>query len=253
MRRPTKILSKSQTFHGPAREIEFDANLTLKPEDRELAKRILDGLKDEQTRLDELHPGQGAGVGLAANQIIGEQQPPNMYVVHIRPERAAREKCAATLPSLFINTKFQALRETIELKPEGCLSLQGLQQLTVPRYTRIRITGFRLCNTETWQAEACEIVVDGFLARVHQHEQGHCCGEEYLHCLHYDAKELSVIQDWLEKNRGTKPEAGTQILPSLICTGDDFDYDGLATWLRLYQQGLTLEASSSKAVAPNAR
>ncbi len=55
---------------------------------------------------------------------------------------------------------------------EGCLSVPGLRGL-VPRFTQIRYTGFDPYG------EPIERVVDGFHARVVQHECDHLLGKLY--------------------------------------------------------------------------
>ena len=72
-----------------------------------------------------------------------------------------------------INPTFEALSESIEKDWEGCLSIPSIRAL-VPRYKEIKIsytdvTGNKI-NTK----------LEGFVARVFQHEFDHLEGKVYL-------------------------------------------------------------------------
>ena len=72
-----------------------------------------------------------------------------------------------------INPTFQALSDTTEKDWEGCLSIPGIRAL-VPRYKDIHIT----YNNE--QGTLVEAKLEGFVARVFQHEFDHLEGKVYL-------------------------------------------------------------------------
>ena len=119
-----KIVSKSAESLKPTRTVTdvFDEKIQFAIQD------LLDTMAAEQARLDALYPGKGKGVGLASNQIeypaerYGEDfQIPNIYVLSIRPPRAAEEGCESIPPSVFINTSMTPLSDKI-YRPEGCLS-----------------------------------------------------------------------------------------------------------------------------------
>ena len=111
---------------------------------------------------------EAGGVGLAAPQIgVGLQ------VVVFGFERSERYPDAAAVPrTVLINPCITPLGDEEEDGWEGCLSVPGLRGV-VPRYTSIRYTG---CN-ET--GAVIDRSVDGFHARVVQHECDHLTGHLY--------------------------------------------------------------------------
>jgi peptide deformylase len=109
------------------------------------------------------------GVGLAAPQIgVGLQ------VVIFGFERSERYPDAAPVPTtILVNPVITPLGdEDREEDWEGCLSVPGLRGM-VPRATRIRYTGLRRAG------EPIDRAVEGFHARVVQHECDHLTGMLY--------------------------------------------------------------------------
>lgn len=108
------------------------------------------------------------GVGLAAPQIgVGLQ------LVIMGFERSERYPDAEPVPqTILLNPVITPLSDDMEDGWEGCLSVPGMRGL-VPRHTRIRYTGF------TPQGEPIDRTVDGFHARVVQHECDHLFGVLY--------------------------------------------------------------------------
>lgn len=108
------------------------------------------------------------GVGLAAPQIgVGLQ------LVIMGFERSERYPDAEPVPqTILLNPVITPLSDNMEDGWEGCLSVPGMRGL-VPRYTHIRYTGF------TPQGEPIDRTVDGFHARVVQHECDHLFGVLY--------------------------------------------------------------------------
>ena len=108
------------------------------------------------------------GVGLAAPQIgVGLQ------VVIFGFERSERYPDAAPVPrTILVNPVITPLTEDREEGWEGCLSVPGLRGM-VPRATRIHYAGF------TPAGEPIERFVEGFHARVVQHECDHLDGMLY--------------------------------------------------------------------------
>ena len=109
------------------------------------------------------------GVGIAAPQINESKQ---VIIIASRP--SARYPNAPLMePTVMINPTFEALSESIEKDWEGCLSIPAIRAL-VPRYKEIKIsytdvTGNKI-NTK----------LEGFVARVFQHEFDHLEGKVYL-------------------------------------------------------------------------
>ncbi len=108
------------------------------------------------------------GVGLAATQ-IGEAS----RVVVFGMESSARYPDAPAVPrTVLVNPVIEPLDEEMEEAWEGCLSVPGLRGL-VPRHRRIRYRG------STPAGERIDREVEGFHARVVQHECDHLDGVLY--------------------------------------------------------------------------
>ena len=113
------------------------------------------------------------GVGLAAPQIgVGLQ------VVIFGFDKSERYPDAPPVPqTILINPVITPIGDEEELGWEGCLSVPGLRG-EVPRYRRIRYQGFDETGKEM------DRTVDGFHARVVQHECDHLIGKLYPMRMH---------------------------------------------------------------------
>jgi peptide deformylase len=111
---------------------------------------------------------EAGGVGLAAPQIgVGLQ------VVVFGFERSERYPGAEAVPcTVLINPRIAPQGDDEEEGWEGCLSVPGLRGM-VPRHTRIRYTGYDQAGMPIDRS------VDGFHARVVQHECDHLSGRLY--------------------------------------------------------------------------
>jgi peptide deformylase len=108
------------------------------------------------------------GAGLAAPQIGVLQR-----VVIFGGGQTSRYPDADAVPyTVLINPKLKALRGGREEDWEGCLSVPGMRGL-VPRFRRLRYRG-----SDEW-GRAIDRTVDGFHARVVQHEVDHLDGVLY--------------------------------------------------------------------------
>ena len=109
-----------------------------------------------------------SGAGLAAPQIgVGLQ------VVIFGVERNTRYPQAEEVPdTVLINPVLTPLSDELEEDWEGCLSVPGLRGM-VPRYARLRYQGF------DEKGNVIDRSVDGFHARVVQHECDHLAGILY--------------------------------------------------------------------------
>ena len=108
------------------------------------------------------------GAGLAAPQ-IGV----NLQLVIFGFKQNVRYPAALPVPeTVLINPVITPLSDAIEENWEGCLSVPGMRGV-VPRYQRIRYTGF------DQHGAAISREVDGFHARVVQHECDHLIGVLY--------------------------------------------------------------------------
>ncbi len=108
------------------------------------------------------------GAGLAAPQ-IGVSKRVVVFGVKRNPRYPEAEEVPMTI---LINPEIEPLAEDMEDGWEGCLSVPGMSGL-VSRYQRVRYRGFDL------KGKAIEREVDGFHARVVQHECDHLDGILY--------------------------------------------------------------------------
>ena len=108
------------------------------------------------------------GAGLAAPQIGVDLQ-----LVIFGFQRNERYPDAPPVPmTVLINPQITPIGDAMVDGWEGCLSVPGLRG-EVPRFARIRYTGFDL------QGRPVDRKVDGFHARVVQHECDHLIGRLY--------------------------------------------------------------------------
>ncbi|MGZ8096055.1 MAG: peptide deformylase [Methylosarcina sp.] len=109
------------------------------------------------------------GVGLAAPQIGISKR---IIIVASRPT-PRYPHAPAMEPVAMINPGYRALSKTTEKGWEGCLSIPGIRAL-VPRYTEISI------HYTDEQGSPVESNLNGFVARIFQHEVDHLDGMVYL-------------------------------------------------------------------------
>jgi peptide deformylase len=115
---------------------------------------------------DTMHHANGAG--LAAPQ-IGE----SLRLVIFGFERNERYPDApAVPPTVLVNPVLAPIGQEQEEGWEGCLSVPGMRGL-VPRFARLRYQGFDV------RGNVIDRTVDGFHARVVQHEVDHLDGILY--------------------------------------------------------------------------
>lgn len=123
-----------------------------------------------QTLLQDMHDTMASlnGAGLAAPQ-IGISLQVVIFGVDYNP----RYPDAETVPyTILINPKITPLSKKIEEDWEGCLSVPGMRG-KVPRYTKIRYQGV------DQHGNPIDRSVEGFHARVVQHECDHLIGILY--------------------------------------------------------------------------
>ncbi len=117
--------------------------------------------------LDTMHAANGAG--LAAPQIGVDLQ----LVIFGTDERNPRYPDAPVVPrTVLINPQITPVGDVEEEDWEGCLSVPGLRAI-VPRWAHIRYTGF------DQYGDPIDRSVEGFHARVVQHECDHLMGKLY--------------------------------------------------------------------------
>ena len=135
---------------------------------------------------------EAEGVGLAANQV---DLPLRMFVANPSGERGDGEELVLLNPEL-------QMPKGNETGQEGCLSLPGLYG-QVKRPKAIRLSAFDL------KGNPIERVVDGFLARVLQHENDHLDGVMFFDRMSEESKrELDDALLELETVHQSKQAAG---------------------------------------------
>jgi len=110
-----------------------------------------------------------AGVGLAAPQIGVSRR---VIIVASKPT-ARYPKAPLMEPTIMLNPAFKPLSDVQEKDWEGCLSVPGIRAL-VPRFREIMI------DYTDERGDSVETRLDGFVARVFQHEFDHLEGKVYL-------------------------------------------------------------------------
>lgn len=109
------------------------------------------------------------GVGIAAPQISASWR---IMIIASRPSE--RYPHAPEMqPTLMINPAFEPQGEQQEKDWEGCLSIPGIRA-KVPRFSKIKVA---YTNTV---GEVISQTLEGFVARVFQHEYDHLEGRVYL-------------------------------------------------------------------------
>jgi peptide deformylase len=128
------------------------------------------GTAELQALVDDMFDTMRAlsGAGLAAPQ-IGVDQRVVIFGFTSNPRYPAAEAVPETI---LINPQLEPIGDEIEEAWEGCLSVPGLRGV-VPRFARLRYRGFDL------QGRPIDRTVDGFHARVVQHECDHLDGILY--------------------------------------------------------------------------
>ncbi|MEQ1637069.1 MAG: peptide deformylase [Methylococcales bacterium] len=126
---------------------------------------------------------ESGGVGLAAPQIYESVR---MIIVASRP--TPRYPNAPDMPAtIMINPEFTKLSEAMEKGWEGCLSIPGIRAL-IPRYQNIGITYTDITGL-TQQTE-----IQGFVARIFQHELDHLDGLVYLDRVEHNRDIISETE-----------------------------------------------------------
>ncbi len=126
------------------------------------------------------------GAGLAAPQVHVSHQ-----IVAMEVNKNPRYPEAPTIPlTIYINPEITPLTEDMDEDWEGCLSVPGLRG-RVPRYTAIRLRAYDR------QGKRVELVVEGFHARVIQHECDHLQGKVFLDRMR-DMSSLTFIEEFVK-------------------------------------------------------
>jgi len=151
------------------------------PPDQILAPAIQQFIDD---MIETMHEYDGAG--LAAPQVHVSKQ---IVIMEVEPN--PRRPNAPSIPlTVYINPEIIPLTDEMEEDWEGCLSVPGLRG-RVPRYTKIRLRAYDR------QANRIDIAVQGFHARVIQHECDHVQGKVYLDRMR-SMESLTFVEEWMK-------------------------------------------------------
>ncbi len=204
-------------------------------------------LQKMQADQDRMNPGRGGGVAIAANQLLYPYKPtsatdltpkpgfyplnyipPNIYLIHIRAERALASECDPCPPTFFINPILIPLDKTepMTYSGEACPSLDGFHGYHVPRYNRIQV--YAQNTRGEWQCHE----FSGFTSRVHQHEMDFSKNTEYLFRLSFSDAEMQQLKNWLanpilEKNHWV-------VSDKLQCASSHPDITALKEWVQAH-------------------
>lgn len=126
------------------------------------------------------------GSGLAAPQVHVAER---VVIFKVAAERSTgRPLDFAQEMTAIVNPVIEPISDEKELDWEGCLSVPGLRG-AVPRYRRIRYRG------TSPEGELIDRTVEGFHARVVQHECDHLEGILYLQRM-TDHRLIAFLEEW---------------------------------------------------------
>lgn len=110
------------------------------------------------------------GVGLAGPQV---HLPLRIFVFEVQEGVAKRRGVAKVGAGVFFNATYEPVGEAKITDWEGCLSVPFLGG-EVPRYKKLRLKGIDV------NGAPASVEIDGFTARIFQHEVDHTDGHVYL-------------------------------------------------------------------------
>ena len=154
------ILKVSRLGHPVLRQVASDVDVAR------IRKGSFRSLIEDM--FETMHAYQG--VGLAAPQV---HLPIRLFVYELPGDIAARRNAEPLEPGVVFNAKYEAIGGDRIVDWEGCLSVPFLSG-DCPRYRKIRVTGIDR------HGEPFEKTVEGYAARIFQHEIDHTDGHVYL-------------------------------------------------------------------------
>ena len=152
--------------HPLLRTVVDEVKLPLTDEDKELMKKMIEYLKNSQDKKIAKKYKLKEGIGLAAPQIGLNKR---IFAIYCDDEKEQKHEYAIANPRLISHSEELAYLS----KGEGCLSVKKDIPGIVPRYNRIKITGFDM------EGKVIEIKAKGYIAIVLQHEIDHLNGKMF--------------------------------------------------------------------------
>ena len=152
--------------HPMLRTVAREVAIPLSAEDQALMGKLLEYLQNSQDKKLAKKYKLKEGVGLAAPQINLNKR---IFAVRAEDEQGVLHEYVLANPKLVSHS------EEVTYLPdgEGCLSMKKDIAGIVPRFARVRMTGYDL------NGELVEIKVRGFIAIVLQHELDHLNGKMF--------------------------------------------------------------------------
>lgn len=152
--------------HPLLRTVVDEVKLPLSDEDQALMGMLLEYLRNSQDKKLVKKYKLKEGVGLAAPQINLNKR---IFAVRAEDEQGNLHEYVLANPKLVSHS------EEITYLPdgEGCLSMKKDVTGIVPRFARVRMTGYEM------NGELVEIKARGFIAIVLQHELDHLNGKMF--------------------------------------------------------------------------
>jgi peptide deformylase len=126
---------------------------------------------------------QAGGVGIAAPQVGVSLQ---LVIVASRPTPRYPD-APEMVPTPMLNPRLVAHAQDTEKGWEGCLSVPGIRGL-VPRYTSVMIAYLDRAG------QAQEQMLDGFVARIFQHEYDHLQGVVFIDRVEQTTELMSELE-----------------------------------------------------------
>ena len=145
----------------------------MSPETQQLIDDMIETMRDY------------AAVGIAANQVYSDK---SIVIIEVRGDNPRYTDKDRILLTVFVNPEITEYGEEIEEDWEGCLTLPDLRG-RVPRAKTVKVVALNR------HGEKFEILAEGFLARIIQHEVDHMNGVVYADRMS-DLSTLTYLSEW---------------------------------------------------------
>lgn len=150
--------------HPLLRSVVDEVALPLTEADKEVMQQMLEYLRNSQDATLAKKYKLKEGVGLAAPQIGLNKR---IFAVRAEDENGQLHEYVLANPKIISHSEVL----TYLAKGEGCLSVKKDIPGIVPRYSRIKLTGY------TSDGECVEIKTKGYIGIIFQHEMDHLNGK----------------------------------------------------------------------------
>jgi len=152
--------------HPILRAVASEVKMPLTDEDKRLMRQMVEFLKKSQNPKMARKFRIREGVGLAAPQIGLDKR---IFVVWAEDEGGKQHEYALANPKLVSHSQ----ELTYLPNGEGCLSIKKDIVGIVPRYKRVKLTGYNI------DGDFVEIKAKGFISIIFQHEIDHLNGKMF--------------------------------------------------------------------------